>query len=420
MILRELTNQEFTNFTNNFNVKSIYQTPEYGFVMNNQKYESLLLGLINNDVVIAASLILVKKESGFKYAYAPRGFVLKYDDFYLFKEFTEQIKSYLNTKGIIAIKINPLITRNVFDFDKQTVVRNEKYDLILEAFNHYGYFHLGYNNFFESLKPRFEAIIDLSIPINTLFKNVKKEYRTKIRSALKNGIEVRFGNVNELDHLYSFTKDKYPRDLDYFKDCFGYFSKTNKIDYFYTLLNTNTYLKNIQDKLSQYEKESMIISNQIIAKPTKKPSTLIDKKMNIDKYVSQYKNELINATKLLRTYPTGIITSAMIVIKHGSEATILIDGYDKKFQKFNSKHLLIWELITLYKKQGYVKFNLGGVSNHIIDLNKYYGLNDFKINFGAKMYEYIGDFELIINKRNYNLYRNYVPLKNLIKSKLIK
>ena len=36
------------------------------------------------------------------------------------------------------------------------------------------------------------------------------------------------------------------------------------------------------------------------------------------------------------------------------------------------------------------------------------------------MYEYAGDFELVTHKRNYNLYRNYVPLKNLIKSKLTK
>ena len=36
------------------------------------------------------------------------------------------------------------------------------------------------------------------------------------------------------------------------------------------------------------------------------------------------------------------------------------------------------------------------------------------------MIEYAGDFELVTNRRNYNLYRNYVPLKKLIKSKLIK
>ena len=97
-----------------------------------------------------------------------------------------------------------------------------------------------------------------------------------------------------------------------------------------------------------------------------------------------------------------------------------MDGYDKNFKKLNSKHLLIWQIMEIYQKLGFTKFNLGGMSNLTIDANKYSGLDEFKLGFGAKMVEYAGDFELITHKRNYNLYRNYVPLKKLIKSKLIK
>ena len=81
---------------------------------------------------------------------------------------------------------------------------------------------------------------------------------------------------------------------------------------------------------------------------------------------------------------------------------------------------MIWQIIDIYKKLGYTKFNLGGMSNITIDDKKYTGLDEFKLGFGSYMYEYAGDFELVTHKRNYNLYRNYVPLKNLIKSKLIK
>ena len=44
------------------------------------------------------------------------------------------------------------------------------------------------------------------------------------------------------------------------------------------------------------------------------------------------------------------------------------------------------------------KINLGGMSNFIIDSKRYTGLNQFKLNFGSKMYEYAGDFEIITNK----------------------
>ena len=56
---------KFKNFTNNFYIKSIYQTPEYAYAMNEQKYDSIFLGLENDGVIVAASLILIKKESGF-------------------------------------------------------------------------------------------------------------------------------------------------------------------------------------------------------------------------------------------------------------------------------------------------------------------------------------------------------------------
>ena len=151
---------------------------------------------------------------------------------------------------------------------------------------------------------------------------------------------------------------------------------------------------------------------------TKYRQKIINKKISNDKLIEIYKNKLIEATNILRTTPDEITTSAAIIIKQGKEATILIDGYDKKYKKLNSKHLLIWQLIEIYKKQGFEKINLGGMSNFVMDSKRYTGLNQFKLNFGSKMYEYAGDFEIIINKMNYNLYRNYVPLKNLIKEKL--
>lgn len=419
MQFRELNEQEFIDFTNNFPLKSIYQTLEYGLVMQKQNYQTFLLGLLNNNTIVAATLILVKKEEGFKYAYAPRGFLLNYEDFYLLRDFTNHIRNFLGKMNIIGIKINPLIIRNVYNFDEQTVSNNPNYQLIYESLKQNEYYHLGYNNFFEALKPRFEAIIELNQPLYQLFNNIKKNYRTKIRSAIKNGVRVYKGTADDLGYLYDFTKHKYSRNLEYFKDCYQFYAKRNMIDLYYTKLDTKIYLKTIQDKLSHYEEYSNKLNDQIIEKKGQKKS-IINKKINIDRYLDQYKKELVNATNLLRKYPNGIVTSCLLLIKQDKQITILMDGYDKKYKRLNSKHLLIWQLIEIYQKIGFHQFNLGGISNMTVDSNKYSGLDEFKLNFGAKMIEYAGDFELVTNKRNYNLYRNYVPLKNLIKSKLIK
>ena len=80
MHLKELTNEEFSNFTNNYKDYSIYQTTEYGLIMNKQKYDSVLLGLVDNNTIMACSLILIENLGHFKYAYAPKGFLLDYNN----------------------------------------------------------------------------------------------------------------------------------------------------------------------------------------------------------------------------------------------------------------------------------------------------------------------------------------------------
>lgn len=412
MEFRELTNQEFNNFTQVFPIKSIYQTSEYSFIMNHQGYDSILLGLVNDGIVIAASLILIKKVSGFKYAYVPRGFLINYEDFYLVKDFTEKIKEYLSRNGIVAIKINPMIMRNIYDFDKQTMTTNPKYSLIIESLQHNQYHHLGYNNFFEALKPRFEAIIDLQPEEITLFQNIKKNYRTKIRSAIRYGVKIYKGEMKDINTLYEFTKDKYIRPLEYFQDCVGYFSKRQMIDYYYAKLDTEKYLRHIQEQLNKYQALSNNLNQQLIQRVGKNSESLIKKKMNIDKYLAKYQNELVTATNLLRNHPDGTIISGMLLVRQDKNVTVLIDGNDDNYRKFNAKHLLIWQIMQMYKSQGFTTLNLGGLSNVTVDTDKYTGLNEFKLGFGSKMIEYAGDFELITNKRNYSLYRTIYQLKN--------
>jgi len=418
MQFKELTNEEFINFTNEFNLKSIYQTPEYGLIMNNQNYSHTLVGLVENEKVIAASLILIKKENGFKYAYAPKGFLINYEDYNLLNIFTNNLKKYLSKKQVVAIKINPIITKAIYNFESDAIIENQKYEYLYNRLNLNKYYHLGYNDFFESLNPRFEAILDLRKPIETLFRNIKKEYKTKIRTCYKNGIRIYKGNSDIIEQLETFTNRKYNYNSSYFKDCYEYFSKRNMVDLYYCKIDTQTYLKNIQDKLSSYEEKSEKLQEEIMKKHKSNPINIINKKINVDKYINQYKSDLIFATNMLKTNPNGIITAAILTIKQNKDVTILIDSYDKRFKKLNSKHLLVWQLIEIYKKQGFEKFNLGGLSNISTKNNKYDGLNEFKTGFGTDVYEYAGDFELITNTPNYELYRNLIPLSTLIKNKL--
>lgn len=410
MLLKELTDKEFNDFKNSFSTSSMYQSIPYKNVMENEGFNTLLLGLVDNDNILAASLILIEKSGKIKYGYAPRGFLIDYNNLELLRIFTKEIKKYLSHKNIVAIKLCPLITKTVMDTKYNITNHNNYYDNIIYNLNNLGYKHLGYNDYFEGLKPRFEAIIDLNIPYYILFKNIKKEYRTKIRSAEKKGIKVFKGNLDNLNDLYEQIKNKYPRKLEYFNNIYKEFSKHNNVELFYSKLDTGYYLTLIQKK---YQKQEEICSyyNSIISGNINEKN--ISKKIEADKLLNKYKKEIIKATKYLKEYPNGIITSTILLIKDKDEIYMLMDGYNSKFKIFNSKHLLIWKLIEMYSKKGFKKFNLGGITNPNID-SKFKGLNDFKLNYNALCYEYIGDLELVCNETLYFIYKN-VPLKSILK-----
>lgn len=415
MKLRELTNEEFLHFTTSYNIKSIYQTVEYARVMNKQKFDAMFIGLVdeNNDI-LAASLILIEKNGHFKYAYAPRGFLIDYCNRNLVETFTKEIKSFLGKKNIIAIKISPLIIRNTYDNKYDILTKNSYYDNIYEYLKNLGYYHLGYNEKFEALKPRYEAIIDLDKPYYILFKNLRKSLRTKIRSAEEKGIKIYKGNEENINYLYLQTKKKYPRDLEYFKECYNQFSKSGNVEFFYAMLDTKIYLETIQNKYTKQEEICSEINNNIIQN-TNKSNNFINRKLAEDKLLNQYKKELINATKLLRDYPEGIVLASTLLIKNNEEIYLLMDGYDPKYKSLNAKHLLLWKLCERYSKTGFKKLNLGGISSLNNTPIQYKGLNEFKLNYNAQAIEYIGDLELITNNALYFMYQNTSPLRNILK-----
>lgn len=414
--LKQLSANEFLQFVNQFNVKSLYQTPFYGSAMEKQHMETLYLGLVDEmGSIIAASLILVERVNGFKYAYAPRGFLLNYNNFSLLQAFTKEIKRFLGRREIIALKISPYIVRRVINSKKETVEENQYFDTIYLNFKKLGYYHLGFNHHFESFKPRYEAILPLNKPYYELFMNMSKQCRTKVRSAERHGVSVHKDSGNNLEYLYLQTKDRYSRDLRYYQDIYRYFHDTNQVEFYYTRLDTKYYLEMIQSLYVRTEELVNRMNFEVIKSANKNNEKLIEQKLRIDALLAKYKIDLIKATGYLRDYPNGVITSTALVIKQQKEVTLLMDGYDPQFKSFNSKHLLLWKLIEKYSKEGFERFNLGGMSNPLLENNPYDGLNQFKFNFGAYAYEYIGDLELITNGPLYFMYQNTSPIRGILK-----
>jgi lipid II:glycine glycyltransferase (peptidoglycan interpeptide bridge formation enzyme) len=383
--------------------------------MNSENFDSILLGLKDEqNQILAASLILIEKNTKYKYAYAPRGFLLDYQDSHLLKEFTNGVKKYLGKLGIIAIKMNPMIVKASYDMKRKIMTKNNYYDIIFNNLKNLGYRHLGYNDYFEGLKPRYVALLDLDKPYYMIFNSFHKEFRTKIRTASKKGVQVYIGGIENLEYLYLQTKRKYPRDLTYFKNAYTYFNKEKKVDFFYTKINTKLYLTYTQEEYQKQNEKVLEVIKKINDFPLEREK-YIALKMKEDKLLAYKKAELIKATKLLQNYPDGIVSASAMIIKEKKQVTLFMDGYDPKFKNFHSKHLLIWKLCEKYSNEGYTTFHLGGISAVNLKENKYEGLNNFKLSFGATAIEYMGDLELVTNHPLYLINKSPISIPNIIK-----
>lgn len=410
MVFRELTIKEFDDFASNYNPVTPYQTSAYGITMSGENFYSYYLGLLDNDKVIGATLIIVKTDGSFKYGYAPRGILIDYLNESLLDTFSKELKKYLSKKDIVAIKLNPMIVRNIYDGNYNLSSTNPNYDSIYNILKRHGYNHLGYNNFFEAFKPRFEAIIELKKDYYSLFKNMSKQFRTKVRSAEVNGVRIYKGNYKTIETLYKQAQNKYPRKLAYFENLYNNFDKEQMVEVYYAKLDTSVFLKKNQEDYLEQETITNTINSQILNNRGKSHQKLINKKIEADKALNLYHEKLVRAINLTSSNPDGVILATVMTIKIKDTVKIMVDTYDKEFNNFNAKHLIIWKLIEKYAKEGYHYFNLGGITNKVDSRNKYYGLNAYKLGFGAKVYEYIGDLEFIASKGMYIMYRNTAPL----------
>jgi lipid II:glycine glycyltransferase (peptidoglycan interpeptide bridge formation enzyme) len=409
MTFRELNNKEFDAFVNSYPLKSVFETTEYGSTMNGQKEAAYYLGLIDDqNMIVGATLLLIKKDHNFKYGLCPRGPLLDYRDKNVVTQFSAGLMDYAKKNSLVAVKINPLLIKSIYDIKDKKIMTNPEYQLSFDNLTNNNFYHLGYNNYFEALKPRFEAILDIGKDDGDIFLGFEKETKTKIRSAISKGVVIYKGDEKNIPDLYKLIEKKYHRDTNYFYDLYAYYKNNDDIDLYYAKLDINSYLKHAQSEYNRFMLESQKFNELVISNGDKATHALINKKIAADKKFERAKRNIAQANTLATTNPDGLLLAAMLILKNGNMAYIIMDGMDPRFKSFNAKQLLTWAVIQKYTKRGITTLNMGGCSNPTLKDNKFAGLNEYKTNYGARIYEYAGDFELIVNKPLYFMYHNAV------------
>lgn len=401
----------FDNFAINHPYYNFYQSSNYGKFMTKHGYNSYYLGLADDiGEIKAATLMIVKNEksSKRKMGYAPRGFLIDWNNEDLVKEFTEKLKEFLANRNFTYLKVDPLITlkeHNINGEVKQNTIDNTSFVNKLQSM---GYIHLGYNNGMEALKPRWNAIMKLNNNITLLYNSISKEARSKITEASKMGNRVYKGGLNDISLLYNLINKSTP-PLEYYLDYYQFFSQNNGFEVYFTKLEPVSYVNSSKNLYEKEEQRNNELNMQIQDFNNPNKEFVINEKLKSDELLSKYKKNMLEASSLFQKYPSGLVISGVAVIKYGKKITFLASGVNENFKNIYPEYLLKWQLASEFARNGYDIVDLGSLTG---DFNNNSYLSTLNKELSNSIVEYVGEFDLVINKKSYYTGSKLNPILN--------
>ena len=393
MKLKDLSFFEFDEFAKNHPLASYHQSSNYALFASEQGFDYDLVSMTDEaDNIVAATLIIYKKINFiYRYGYAPKGFLLNYYDENIIKNFTTLLKKRYFKKNFAFIKINPEISIGALDYNRKKITynKNQSIENVLEA---NGFKKLN-NKFFDQKLPKFNATILLK---DFSLKNIAKNTRNKINKSIKYGLSIKKASREDINILYKFIKNKKNHQINHYYNYFNAFNNSKNIDIFLIKIDFETCLINLRKSYDKELNKNNILIDKLMHYNNEENLT---KKLASDKALTTYQEKIKIVTNYLAQQKEEFIAGA-ITIKYRNRVNILISGFDKKYKDFCPNYFLHYKLIQYYKKE-YDFLDLNGITGDFNDDNPYKGLNEFKFGFKPLAFEYIGEFDFIINEGLY-------------------
>lgn len=399
---------KFDAFAINHPNYNFYQSSNYGKFMSKHGYNSYYLGL-SDDVgnIKAATLIIVKndKSEKRKMGYAPRGFLIDWSDSELVREFTTKIKEFLAKRSFTYLKVDPMIVYKEYNSDGSLKYSNS--DDFVKKMQSLGYTHMGYNNGMEASKPRWNSIIKLDPNIISLYNSLSKEARNKIKKAAGNGFKVYKGSNTDISLFYNVLNRKNP-PLEYYMDLYQFFNVNNGFEIYFVKLEPVSYVNSSKKMYEEEEQRNSNLNMQMQDFNNPNKDAIINEKLKSDEMLAVYKKNMLEAINLFQKYPSGIIIATLAVIKYGKKVTFFVGASDEDHKNDYPDYLLRWQLAEYFSRIGYesIDYNgMMGMSNTDYDTT-------LKKELTNSVVEYVGEFDLVINKKIYYTGSKLNPILN--------
>lgn len=408
--------KEYETFVSNHPKSHFMQSYYWGEVMKNKNFDPHYIVLKDDDKIIASALMLRKNLlAGYCYYYIPRGFILDYNDFDLIKKFTKYIKEFAKKNKGVFIKIDPDIKLHNLDLDGK-VINDENNFKLLRYLNKIGYKHMGFFKGFVGEQPRYTFRLNLDNDWDNIYKNIHPTTRKILNKGNQYDLDVYIGNSNDIEYFYQTMKETAEREnirsfsINYYKNFYNILNKNNMSDLYIVKVKLKNLIKTYKNKVDSIKDE---ISNLDKYKNKEKKKNLLN---DLQNKLDKAKLELDNVKKIEND---EIILSSIMTVKYGNKVWTIHGGNSTLLRELNSNYLLYHQIIKDAYDNGYKMIDFFGTSGDANpDKNDpNYGIHNFKKRLGGEYTEFIGEFDLIINKLMYFTYKRLIPLYRKIQKK---
>lgn len=429
MKLKKLNEKEFKEFADKNDEITFYQTTSWANLKKKNGWKAHYLGLEENKKIIAASLLLsktlpiIKK----KMFYAPRGFLIDYNNQQTLTDFTKLLKEYAKKEQAIFIKIDPYLEHKERDNNGEIVVNGKDNTKAIENLKQLGYKHFGFNLMQDTLQPRWMHVIETeNKTLDDVMKDMESKTRQILRKNERSGIHTREITKNELPifkDIMQHTSDRrefVDRPLSYYESMWDSLHEDGilkiliaEIDFTEFEHNTKEELeineKELKDRIYKHENNILKMNPKKYEQNNKKNEQEIERLNHQLEKIKEYKEKYGNK-KLL---------GGILFLIYGNEVLSLHGGTLDDVMQFQSAYTIHFAGIKHAVEKGYKRYNFYGITGDFRKENPLYGLYLFKKSFGGHVVELIGEFDYIISPFWYHTYNlafdGYHKIKNIKK-----
>ncbi|MDD2203348.1 MAG: peptidoglycan bridge formation glycyltransferase FemA/FemB family protein [Bacilli bacterium] len=392
-----LDQKEYDDFIAKHSMISIMQ--ERGWVQVKNNWDNVLVGLYKDEVLVATALLLIRNLAlNVNLIYIPRGYTIDYTDSSLVKTFTGYLKDYAKERHAYCLKIDPLFCvteRSIKENIEIPLNFSEDYDKKHKVLLNNGYIHKGFKkNLAAYLQPRF----NLAVPMIDKDNNFLDEntLRSKISRTTRNYI----GNYHQKRGVY-FTYSSDVKNIEAFYDIINMTEKRQHIT-----LRSEDYFKRI---IEAYKDNAQLCFAHV---DLVKYISFLESELEVGKNnVEDTKRQLDQAKGIKKEYGNDVITSVALIISPSNNEGIRMMEY---LYAGNNVEILphlntnVGLLFDIFKKclDNKIHYcNLGGVGGALDDK-----LFVFKSKFNPVILEFVGEYDLPINKGIYKLFGVVMPI----------